>query len=306
MARCNSCGQDVPDGVKFCTSCGAGVGTAPQQEAAPVPAAAPIPAAAPVPAAYGDPKPAKGSIYAPIGTLGYIGYTLLFAIPILGQVLLFMWAFGKKGNVNRRNLARAMLVFLACGLIIGILSWILVGSAAKAAAEAAGADTSGGLIAWVQGLAGDSETDDPYGMDDSDDADQPDDTQNSGGTQSTKAADNTTAEPAEYDYGDGSVFTAQWPENDLTRQVPKPDFEVGFGSSTDTEFAALGSGASVAQLRDYTKKLQKAGFTKDTETTDESFFGMETYSYKASNKKGYQVEVAYALGASTITIRKPS
>lgn len=59
-------------------------------------------------------------------------------------------------------------------------------------------------------------------------------------------------------------------------------------------------------LRDYTKKLQKAGFTKNAETTDESVFGMTTYTYKADNGKGYQVEVSYVsmMNINAIAIRK--
>ncbi|MDR1927519.1 MAG: hypothetical protein LBQ33_02640, partial [Oscillospiraceae bacterium] len=110
--------------------------------------------------------------------------------------------------------------------------------------------------------------------------------------------------PEEYNYGDGTIFTAQWPENEFTKQVPKPDFDVAFGGTSDSEFSVLCANASVDALRDYTKQLKKKGFDKNAETTDESVFGMTTYSYSAENGKGYAVEVASALGMNVITIKK--
>ena len=42
------------------------------------------------------------------------------AIPIVGLVMCFVWAFGK-GNLNRRNFFRATLIMMAVGIVLGII-----------------------------------------------------------------------------------------------------------------------------------------------------------------------------------------
>jgi hypothetical protein len=54
------------------------------------------------------------------------------------------------------------------------------------------------------------------------------------------------------------------------------------------------------------KQLKKKGFDKNAETTDQSVFGLATYSYTADNGKGCRVEVGSAMGMNVITIRKTS
>jgi hypothetical protein len=259
---CTSCGAAVPDGVKFCTACGA---AAPAAQPAPQPAPAyqpaPVPAPATPPAPQSDTAPAKGSIYAPIGAWGYIGYFILFAIPVLGLVLAIAWSRGK-GNVNRRDLARAMLVFqllaviaLVAGLVFGVAMQKTITSAVS---EAIGQQVSG--IGDIFSFFG--------------------------GT------------------GDGTIFTAQWPKNEFTQQVPKPDFEVSFGSVSDTEYTALFGNVSTNDLKKYVEKVKRAGFGKNAKTEEQAALGVAVYSYTADNGKGYQVSVATALGMNAIAIKK--
>ena len=312
--QCSACGVTLPDGAKFCGFCGTTQTTpapaepvyqAPVQPAYQQPPAQPAyqepvyqqpPTVQQQPAA--DARPPKGSAYAPIGTLGYIGYFILFSIPIIGQILLIVWAFGKKGSVNRRALARAMFVFLVLGLISSIVVGITMGATIKSMASAAGMD--GGVFSWNLGN-NDRQAPENDGDNDGNPA-QPGGNSDGGG--STNAP-----EPGEYNYGDGTVFTSQWPDNQFTRQVPKPDYDVTFGSVNDTEFIALGGNATVKQLRDYVKKLQRAGFTRNADTQDESAAGMTSYIYRADNGKGWQVEINYISimnvnSANTIAIRK--
>ena len=65
----------------------------------------------------------------PISAWGYIGYQLLFSIPLVGFILLIVFSFDNS-NINRRNFARSyfcvlllaiiLLVILAvCGVSIG-------------------------------------------------------------------------------------------------------------------------------------------------------------------------------------------
>jgi len=116
--------------------------------------------------------------------------------------------------------------------------------------------------------------------------------------EATAGGDSTTSSDWEQI---ASIFSAQWPENEFTRQVPKPDFEVGLGATaTETEFSFICVGTSLDQLREYVKELQQAGFTKNAESTD--MLGM--YSYTANNGRGYAVTVSSVLGIHTLSISK--
>lgn len=60
----------------------------------------------------------------------WLGTMLLQAIPVVGIILLFVWAFGKKSIEAypvRRNYARATLLLSAIGLVVYIAIIIFVG-----------------------------------------------------------------------------------------------------------------------------------------------------------------------------------
>ncbi len=127
---CTNCGATIDEGKKFCPACGSAVGAAapaPPVTPAPAPVAAPVATAAPPQqvASPFPPPPPKGSPYAVIGTLGYVGTFLVLSIPIVGLILMIVWATGGAKNQNRRNLARAMLVFLIISLVISIIGTVI-------------------------------------------------------------------------------------------------------------------------------------------------------------------------------------
>jgi len=79
------------------------------------------------PPMYGaDAAPVRGSKYEPITTGGYIGIMLLMCIPVVGLILMLVWAFGGCKKVNKRNLARASLIMAAVGLIISLILGFLI------------------------------------------------------------------------------------------------------------------------------------------------------------------------------------
>ena len=67
--------------------------------------------------------------YKPISMWGYFGYELLFMIPIVGWILLIVFALGGSSNVNVKNFARSYF----CILIIIIVLIILIGGIGAAA-----------------------------------------------------------------------------------------------------------------------------------------------------------------------------
>lgn len=55
----------------------------------------------------------------PLATEEFIGYLIILAIPFVNLVVGLIWAFSSKGNINRRNFARAYLVFsVVAGFIL--------------------------------------------------------------------------------------------------------------------------------------------------------------------------------------------
>ena len=193
MAKfCTSCGATLDDDKKFCTQCGASVNGAPAGAApppSPPPQSAPQPQTAPVYAqaataampppqsAYygGDMAPAKGSKYEPITTKGFIGIMLLMCIPIVGLILMIVWALGGCRKINKRNLARASLIMMVVALVISFILGLILKSVFGKVVEQIEAETGvsiseitggekgkngengglNGLLGIVNGLSGD-------------------------------------------------------------------------------------------------------------------------------------------------------
>lgn len=114
----------------------------------PVPVYAPQPGQ--VPAAADAPPPAD-SKYAVMGTGSFILLSILFAIPIVGQIACIVMAFAAK-NLNRRHFARAALIFLIIGLVISVILFF-VGRWVMDAATSYLYET-GSLIGALDGPAG--------------------------------------------------------------------------------------------------------------------------------------------------------
>jgi hypothetical protein len=58
--------------------------------------------------------------YRPLGAWRYIGYQLLFTFPVIGQILLIVFALDNS-YIARRNFARSFLLIIAFGILITIL-----------------------------------------------------------------------------------------------------------------------------------------------------------------------------------------
>ncbi|MCB6202911.1 hypothetical protein [Extibacter muris] len=50
-------------------------------------------------------------------------------IPCVGIILYFVWAFGKNGNINRRNYCRAYLIIMGIAIILAIIFLVIFGVA---------------------------------------------------------------------------------------------------------------------------------------------------------------------------------
>ncbi|ROR22381.1 hypothetical protein EDD66_11566 [Mobilisporobacter senegalensis] len=62
-------------------------------------------------------------------TLGeWILTIIILGIPCVNIVMMFIWGFGKTGNISRRNYCRAMLIFAAIGIVLGLLFSSVIGA----------------------------------------------------------------------------------------------------------------------------------------------------------------------------------
>lgn len=154
--NCPTCGNPIEGSSAFCTNCGAKLDgpneAAPAQtdgafdgesgysDPAPVPAPAPKPASggyvnaaaavnqaqrqqrphAPAKSRKRDMAPCR-----PISTWGFVWRTLLFMIPVLGLVLMFVFAFANGINENSRSYARSALILTLLFAIIVIAGAVL-------------------------------------------------------------------------------------------------------------------------------------------------------------------------------------
>ncbi|MFC2735042.1 MAG: hypothetical protein ACFN2Z_06345, partial [Oribacterium sp.] len=68
---------------------------------------------------YGE--PAIPPEYRPITMWGYVGYSLLFSIPLVGLILILIFSFGGTTNINLRNYSRSLLCLMLIFLVIFLL-----------------------------------------------------------------------------------------------------------------------------------------------------------------------------------------
>ena len=66
--------------------------------------------------------------YRPISPLGYIGYILLFSIPLVGFILLLVFSFGGTANKNVKNFSRSYFCYFIISVIV-VLVIMLAGGA---------------------------------------------------------------------------------------------------------------------------------------------------------------------------------
>ena len=59
--------------------------------------------------------------YKPISPFGYLGYELLFALPIVGWIIQLVFAINHS-NINVRNFARSFY----CVYVFGIILWLVL------------------------------------------------------------------------------------------------------------------------------------------------------------------------------------
>lgn len=69
----------------------------------------------------------------PMSVKDWLITLLIMAIPIVGFIMLFVYAFGSNENVNRQNWAKAQLIMIAIIIGLLVLFFIIFGSIFAAA-----------------------------------------------------------------------------------------------------------------------------------------------------------------------------
>lgn len=111
----------------------------------------------------------------------------------------------------------------------------------------------------------------------------------------------------------GAVTTygsTQWPDNEFTRLVPKPDFPVyAFSQDSSGCVVVFGDGTEensvkLEDIRAYAEKLKSAGFDQDPQVSEAEYEGMSIYSFAASDASGCSVQLGFSAGSASLQIRK--
>ncbi len=140
---CGSCGTPIEEGARFCPSCGKPADApppappppqasytpppaqtnqyyAPPPPPAPVYQAPPSYSAAPVPQNY-------GADTSPMTVGQYIVTFIVLAIPLVGFIMMLVWAFGSNVNVNKKNLCKAALIMALIVIALYIVLGVVLG-----------------------------------------------------------------------------------------------------------------------------------------------------------------------------------
>ncbi len=74
-----------------------------------------------------DPASAvAGTPYEPISTLGWIGIFLLSGLPVIGVLLIIIWACGGCRKQSKKTYARALVIMFLVGLVISVIAGLIL------------------------------------------------------------------------------------------------------------------------------------------------------------------------------------
>lgn len=124
MRYCKNCGEEIEEDAMFCPGCGTRIENESVAEsrvgATDNRGNQDSQTIVNIPIAGYNPK----WDYTPIGMWGYFFNNILFMIPLIGWIFLFVYAFGGTKNINLRNYARSffcnVIILAVVGLIIAL------------------------------------------------------------------------------------------------------------------------------------------------------------------------------------------
>ncbi len=112
--------------------------------------------------------PGSDSPYGLISTWGYIGIMLLLCIPVIGFILMIVWACGGCKKLQKRNFCRAMLIVMAVMLVLSLILGFAIRGLIKTVinsvqeeigiTENVNEESDGGIGGFLGGLFGGTDT----------------------------------------------------------------------------------------------------------------------------------------------------
>lgn len=145
---CKNCSAQIPDGSKFCTVCGHKIVVEPFVAPKPQQPPQTEPTQVPPQASYTQIPPQVQQGHVPpynlngtqqqtvskntaldalLTVLDFFLMSLLSFVPIIGFIFLLIWAFSGNANINRKNYARAALIWILVSIGLVILLSIIGG-----------------------------------------------------------------------------------------------------------------------------------------------------------------------------------
>ncbi len=100
-------------------------------------------------------------------------------------------------------------------------------------------------------------------------------------------------------------YGGDWPENEFTKLLPKPDFALTAAVAEADRFSVSFTNTTIEQIRAYVEQVKSKGFTVDSSTQDENVMGIEIYVFTAKNAAGYEVSISSMSGVTGLVISKP-
>ena len=107
----------------------------------------------------------------------------------------------------------------------------------------------------------------------------------------------------DYDPGEYAV-SDEGPDNEITRQVPKPPFENPMIIVNDDSITVMQTGATAEEAVSYAQQLKNAGFTEDVVENTQNIAGYSIYTFTAENGNGLSVSLTCASGTLSVNISK--
>ena len=94
----------------------------------------------------------------------------------------------------------------------------------------------------------------------------------------------------------------EWPDNEITRQVPKPAFATPTIVADNDSIVVMSNSSTLSEAKSYVAQLKAAGFTKDIYEDTNSVAGYDIYTFTAENQNGLSVSLTFAAGTVTVSI----
>jgi hypothetical protein len=66
----------------------------------------------------------------PVSVTDWLITILLTSLPVINLIMLFVWAFGDSTHPSKSNWARASLIWMVIGIVIGVITVIALGGLA--------------------------------------------------------------------------------------------------------------------------------------------------------------------------------